>query len=275
MEIKSPTASDGGMYKCVVKNEVGEINASLNLNIEGDDEVDGEAPKFMEKPRIVSERDGKLIIMECRVKARPRPTITWTHEGVTVRDGGRVKQTITEEKDNIYVIRQEINNTEIEDAGIYKCNVRNAAGESNANLTLNIEIVPIFSIKPRVIKRESQRKIIIEASVKSSAAPQITWIRESMTVREDSRHQFICREQRKGEYMIQLEIEEPGERDKGVYKVKAKNEKGEVVSEEVRVTGLEEKDEGEEEEKKKKSKKVTAPKIVQELRSQVSLMGKS
>lgn len=268
---QNPIASDGGVYKCVVKNEAGEINANLNLNIEGGDE-EGEAPKFVEKPRIISERDGKLVIMECKVRANPKPTITWTHEGRQIGESRRVKQTISE-SNGVYTIRMEVTDPDLDDAGLYKCNVKNSAGESNANLSLNIEIVPVISQRPRVIRHEQQRKIVIECAVKSANKPQVTWVRESAVVKEDSRHQVIVREQRKGEYVIVLEIEEPSEKDKGAYKMKAKNEKGEVISDEILVTveDKEKQKKQKEEEKEEKSTKVkAAPRIVKGLRSEVS-----
>lgn len=32
---QDPSSKDGGVYKCNIKNDEGEINANLNLNIEG------------------------------------------------------------------------------------------------------------------------------------------------------------------------------------------------------------------------------------------------
>lgn len=272
LDVKNPGAPDGGAYRCLIKNDVGEINANLSLNIEGAPEDDSISPTFLEKPKITSERDGQLIIMECVVRAKPTPTITWSHEGVTVVKSSRIKQTIIEESNDTYRIRMEILNADAEDSGLYKCNVKNLAGESNANLTLNIEVVPVISQRPRVIKHERQRKIVIECAVKSANAPQVTWIREQVTVREDSRHRQIVREQRKGEYVIMLEIEEATDKDSGSYKMKAVNEKGEVVSEAIQVEGFEEERKEEEEKrasKKKKTASVSEPKIIQELRSEV------
>lgn len=138
MEIRNPAKEDGGMYKCTIRNADGEINANLNLNIAGAPAPSGEAPSFVEKPKIRAEKDGKLIIMECKVKANPEPTISWFREGQIVREGGRIRQTVRQEG-SIYHIKLELTDPELTDAGIYKCNVKNSAGESNANLTLNIE----------------------------------------------------------------------------------------------------------------------------------------
>lgn len=278
LDIKNPAGTDGGTYKCVVKNEAGEITANLALNIEGAPEDDSIYPKFVDKPRIISEKDGSLIIMECRVKARPKPDITWFQDGQQVRESSRIKQTMVKEKEeDTYLIRMEINDADMEDSGMYKCTVKNSAGQSVANLSLSIEIVPVISQRPRIIRREQQQKIVIECAVKSAQKPQITWIRESLVVREDSRHQIVVREQRKGEYVIALEIDEPSEKDNGAYRMKAKNEKGEVTSEDVivRVDDQKKKKEEEEEEEKEKraskkaKKQITEPRLIRGLRSEV------
>lgn len=107
------------------------------MNIEGE-KGDGKAPTFVEKPQITPKNDGKLILMECKVRAKPKPEITWFRDGTHVKETSRIKQTIIEQND-VYIIRLEIHDPHLEDAGLYKCNVKNSAGESNANLTLNIE----------------------------------------------------------------------------------------------------------------------------------------
>lgn len=138
LEIKDPSAPDGGTYRCHVKNEFGESNANLNLNIEAEPEPEGDGPIFVEKPRILSENNGKLVIMECKVKANPRPDITWTKEGNIITETSQIKL-FFEQKEDIYDIRLELSEPNLEDSGLYKCNIKNHLGELNANLTLNIE----------------------------------------------------------------------------------------------------------------------------------------
>lgn len=138
LEIKDPSAPDGGTYRCHVKNEFGESNANLNLNIEAEPEPEGEGPTFLEKPKIVSENNGKLVIMECKVKANPKPIITWTKEGEIVKETSKLKMTMDEKLDT-YHIKLVLNDPGLEDSGLYKCNIKNNLGELNANLTLNIE----------------------------------------------------------------------------------------------------------------------------------------
>lgn len=135
---QDPGTPDGGTYRCHVKNEFGESNANLNLNIEAEPEPEGEGPTFIEKPRIMSQDNGKLVIMECKVRANPKPDITWTKEGVVITETSQIKM-YCDEKDDIYVIRLELAEPNLEDSGLYRCNIKNNLGEVNANLTLNIE----------------------------------------------------------------------------------------------------------------------------------------
>ena len=111
----------------------------MNLNIEAEPEPEGEGPTFVEKPRILSENNGKLVIMECKVKANPKPTILWTRDGVVVRESSRIKMSIVDQVNDIYYIKLELLEPQLDDSGLYKCNIKNNLGELNANLTLNIE----------------------------------------------------------------------------------------------------------------------------------------
>lgn len=44
--------------------------------------------------------------MECKVKANPKPTITWYLDGVVTKETNRIIQTVKQEKD-VYTIRLE------------------------------------------------------------------------------------------------------------------------------------------------------------------------
>lgn len=140
---QDPIGPDSGTYRCNVKNEYGESNANLNLNIEAEAEPEGDPPTFIEKPKIRSEQGGKLVVMECKVKAKPMPEILWFHEGKELQQSDRISWTVTLKGDK-YHIRLEVKDPRKEDTGLYKCNIKNFHGELNANLTLNIESKSFF-----------------------------------------------------------------------------------------------------------------------------------
>lgn len=45
--------------------------------------------------------------MECKVKASPKPTITWYLDSVVIKETVRIIQTVKQEKD-VYTIRLEL-----------------------------------------------------------------------------------------------------------------------------------------------------------------------
>ena len=90
-----------------MKNDHGESNAKLNLNIEGEPEPEGCAPTFVEKPRMDSSVDGKKVFMHCKVKADPKPSVIWTRESVTDKESSRISISIVQEK-NVYIIKLEL-----------------------------------------------------------------------------------------------------------------------------------------------------------------------
>ncbi|XP_073811656.1 projectin protein bent isoform X33 [Musca autumnalis] len=263
LEIKDPGAADGGTYRCNVKNEFGESNANLNLNIEAEAEPDGEGPTFIEKPRIVSENGGKLIIMECKVKADPKPKIIWYRNNETINENNRIKMSV-EQRGDQYYIKLEMIDPQLEDSGLYKCNIKNNLGELNANLTLNIEIIPVIKDKPKIIKIIKKRTVVIECTVASKYEPKCTWFKESNIVKESSRHVYKVQKSKEGEFAVQLEINDVEEIDKGAYKLVASNEKGEAVSQIVHLTDIPEAE-----------RKPNKPEIDRKLKDQKVLESKS
>ncbi|KAI5700170.1 hypothetical protein M8J75_015173 [Diaphorina citri] len=236
-EITDPIGPDSGTYRCNVKNEFGESNANLNLNIEAEAEPEGDPPTFIEKPKIRSEQGGKLVVMECKVKAKPMPEIVWFHEGKELQQTDRISWNVTLKGDK-YHIRLEVKDPRKEDTGLYKCNIKNFHGELNANLTLNIEIVPVIREVPKVVTISKKKTVVIECKVMSMYEPSVTWMKEKNTVKEDNKHVVHIEQVKDGEFNVKLEMHSVTEKDKGTYKLVAKNEKGEVTSAPVEVTEI-------------------------------------
>lgn len=76
--------------------------------------------------------------MECKVKADPKPDVVWYRNGEVIQENSRLKMSM-ETRNDQYYIKLELVDPQLEDSGLYKCNIKNLLGELNANLTLNIE----------------------------------------------------------------------------------------------------------------------------------------
>ncbi|KAK6110371.1 Fibronectin type III domain family protein [Brugia pahangi] len=144
--IKEPNVGDGGAYKCTASNQFGESNANINLNFAGaGDEQKGAAkgPTFLSKPRIIPKDGGALIVMECRVKSTSKPYGIWYKNGVPIHENTLYSISFSDLGESSYLLQLELHNPAAEDAGQYKCNIKNDLGETNANLTLNFEQEPM------------------------------------------------------------------------------------------------------------------------------------
>merc|ERR1712112_472001 len=96
LEISKPSGEDGGDYKCMMKNEYGQLQAKLNLNIETEPAVAaatpaGQAPTFVEKPKIVTKEEGKLITMIVRYRAESKCECTWSFKETTIKETRIIK----------------------------------------------------------------------------------------------------------------------------------------------------------------------------------------
>ncbi|XP_062534884.1 muscle M-line assembly protein unc-89-like [Armigeres subalbatus] len=237
LNIKDPSSEDGGSYSCVISNEFGESSATLNLNIESEQESTKNAPIFVEKPHIISLDNGKLVRMECKVKTDIKPDITWTREGKIIKETSKLKITMTAEKD-VYHISLVLKDPQTEDSGTYKCNIKNILGELNANLILNIEIVPVIKEKPKLVTNVKKRTASIECAVASRFKPECIWMKETTVIKETHRHTIKIEETREGEFSVKLNITDLSEADFGAYKLVAKNDKGQATSQVIEIKDI-------------------------------------
>merc|ERR1711879_406706 len=102
VEIMKPTQDKAGLYRCQVKNNYGQMQVYLKLNIESKPDLTKrktkEAPTFVDMPKIISLNNGKLVQMIARYEASDKCYCTWSKKGVPVF-----------EKDNVKIFHEKIN----------------------------------------------------------------------------------------------------------------------------------------------------------------------
>ena len=79
----------------MMKNDFGQLQAKLNLNIEAEPAPalipTGQAPTFVEKPKIVTREDGKLIMMIVRYRAEFKSECVWSFKETTISETSVMK----------------------------------------------------------------------------------------------------------------------------------------------------------------------------------------
>ncbi|XP_041366543.1 twitchin-like isoform X3 [Gigantopelta aegis] len=141
MEIKNFTPQDGGAYKVTAKNEMGEGNANITINLEA---PKPSPPKIEGKPNIRLEDQDKIIVIDFAVVSAEKPDVEWFFGNTPIKSGGRFVIDVGNEK-GVWYPTLEIENYTNKDSGTYKCIVKNAGGEATVTAALNVE-----QLKPKV-----------------------------------------------------------------------------------------------------------------------------
>jgi len=117
LEIDDVNASDAGKYKISAKNQLGESNAHIQLNLDNQDQGSTGRPTFLQAPQVRMFEES--ILLECRCTADPVPSFTWTLDGKAITVGNKYKQGILSEG-NTHVIFLELSQVSKNDTGNYK-----------------------------------------------------------------------------------------------------------------------------------------------------------
>ncbi|CAF1208181.1 unnamed protein product [Didymodactylos carnosus] len=244
LDIKNLTASDSGIYKCTLANELGTATANIVLKVVGDkisiEQSDKLAPSF-EKPKVTIATAKKSITIECRCKGKQEPKITWKKDKVDIKETpNKYKMTKTKESDDTYVFALEILNSTVTDTGTYKIFAMNDAGESQTLINLNVDAsaqpevkndqksttmkAPTFMDKPKDITANDGEKVQAQCKITGIPVPEITWFLNKKEVKPST--EFI---QEYDGQIAKLTIPDGYVEDSGDWMCEAWNEAGEAT----------------------------------------------
>jgi hypothetical protein len=160
----------------------------------------------------------------CHIYGKPQPTVEWFKDDLPTRIDWRA--TTEYEKD---VCTLKIKEAKLEDAGIYKCTVKNIHGSisSSAEVTLSDK-----ESRPRIIEKLQNVESVVGESgtfrvrLSGSPPPQVEWFKDDVQIESEGR--FTA--EKEGRSYFSLTITNIVPEDEGLYKCVASNELGEVIS---------------------------------------------
>ncbi|XP_056273089.1 contactin-1a [Pseudoliparis swirei] len=123
MRFSRLTFDDSGMYQCIAENHHGLIYATAELRVYAC------APTFEHNPvkRVLAAKNGRVVI-ECRPKAAPKPSFSWSKDTELLHNKTRV---LIWEDGSL-----EIRNVTRDDEGRYTCFAENDRGKANSTGSL-------------------------------------------------------------------------------------------------------------------------------------------
>lgn len=135
MTFSKLTFEDAGMYQCIAENRHGVIYANAELR------VFACAPTFEHNPveRVLAAKNGRVVI-DCRPKAAPEPTISWSKDTELLSNSTRV---FIWEDGSL-----EILNVTRADKGRYTCFAENDRGKANSTGSLDVTDATKITLAP-------------------------------------------------------------------------------------------------------------------------------
>merc|ERR1712038_1230026 len=206
LEISDPAPENAGLYKCVVNNKFGEINANLSLNIEV-------APVIRDRPIVKKVEKKKSVVLQCAVQGTQDIDVQWFKEGqaISASKGARfsVEKKKSEIREGETIVQLEIHDTEVTDQGSYQLVARSKTGETQSQtVTLHEEAVKMDAAegtaevdsvtatedtsvkkkKKKVVKKKKKKEV-----EKEVIKPEISSFLKNFIKKEGESLEFKCR----------------------------------------------------------------------------------
>jgi hypothetical protein len=142
--LQDPAPENAGMYKCVVSNKFGEINANLSLNIEI-------APVIRERPIIKKVEKKKSVVLQCAVQGSQDIEVQWFKEGCAINEQEErftIEKKRSEVREGETIVQLEIQDTDSMDQGSYQLVAKSETGETQSQtVTLQEDQVKMEAVE--------------------------------------------------------------------------------------------------------------------------------
>lgn len=160
MTIQSIKPEDRGTYRCRAFNTIGgKINQVIR-----DVKIDVRfQPQITPIHRVVQQKTGYLIELQCLVEANPFPNpenndLMWVRKGrVMTSSSGNLKIKYTYGAFNRMIFEMILSPVKKDDYGTYRCQVRNSEGNSFQTLELEESQEPMPSYKLGIVTRDGKQ----------------------------------------------------------------------------------------------------------------------
>ncbi|CAD6240006.1 GSCOCG00002463001-RA-CDS [Cotesia congregata] len=211
------------------------------------------APKFVKKLQPIHTPDGYTVQFECQVEGLPRPQITWFRQTAIIKPSPDFQIYYDEDNVATLIIREVFP----EDAGMFTCVAKNAAGFASSTTELTVEaplsdhgsdmtghsrkslsressladilegIPPTFSRKPKAKCVDENTDVILECRLVAVPEPEIIWYYEDTKIISKD-NVVVATESDMHMYCSVMKIKKVTKKQEGRYKVVAKNREGEA-----------------------------------------------
>uniref|UniRef100_A0A8K9V9X4 Contactin 2 n=1 Tax=Oncorhynchus mykiss TaxID=8022 RepID=A0A8K9V9X4_ONCMY len=154
---------DSGMYQCVAENKHDTIYSNAELRVQV------QAPDFRSNPvrRLVPAARGGQVMLECRPRAAPKPTLFWSRGTELLTNSSRV--TVT--PDGILWIH----NISRADEGKYTCFAENYLGKANSTGHLSVRDATKITLAPSNADINQEENVTLQCHASHDPTMDLTF----------------------------------------------------------------------------------------------------
>ncbi|KAL3997510.1 Immunoglobulin I-set domain family protein [Acanthocheilonema viteae] len=234
LKIAKVTEEDCGTYRCTAS--IGDSSAwtegKLSILETAKKAVQEEGPpEFTELLKSCTVTENAEIVLQCKLKGLPRPTISWMKDGVKLAQNHRM--TAEYHEDGTIVLK--IKNARKEDSGEYRCDAVNTFGTAwtagpvrvatESDLQQEGE-APDFIEPIKPVNVSVGEIAILEGKVKGQPTPEIKWFSGENIVKENANIKL----ENLPDGTQRLIVKKATTEDAGEYRCVASNQYGDVWS---------------------------------------------
>lgn len=180
----------------------------------------GQAPEVTEPMKSVQVSEGDNVVLKCKVTGKPSPLIEWFKDDVPVLETFRVKTDYTNHEATL-----KIKQVRGDEAGHYKCVIRNDFGETStsAKLKVRVRAMPNFISELEPTEVDEGEKVYFEAQIEGYPRPDVEWFKGTTRIDEDDNHEILVDEENETYTLVICNAKMA---DHGTYKCVASNSEG-------------------------------------------------
>ncbi|MBN3297925.1 CNTN5 protein, partial [Amia calva] len=180
LSIRSVHQSDAGMYQCIAENKYGAVYSSAELKILA------AAPSFQPSPgkQTVIATVGKELLLECKPRASPKPSITWKKGDRKVMPNKRV----TLLQNNTLRIA----NTTKSDEGSYVCRAENQFGSAEMTTTVLVKEAMRLELSPARVEVTVGESVVLSCKALHDPTLEVSFLwllnRQPLNFKQEGGH---------------------------------------------------------------------------------------
>ncbi|XP_077483967.1 neogenin protein frazzled isoform X9 [Amblyomma americanum] len=218
LELDAVQTTDEGAYQCSAQNaDRNRVSSAGNLfvGLSYDDANKISAPTFVAAPKSIVAVKGSNVTLDCAANGNPRPNLTWLKDGVTID-----MSLLDSRFRKVGVGSLQIESIQEADEGTYMCRAENHEDSVDASATVEVQVPPRFTKKPKSKVAYGKEDVEFECEVYGKPDPVVQWYRNGEAIIQSEYFQIV-----NGNSLRILGLVDA---DKGIYQCMGSNPAGNI-----------------------------------------------